>query len=122
MSINQFSGLYIVTVMAVFALTVTATISVTPAAIAQNMTGAGNMTGEGTNMTDMNATGSISQVAPESEQEGEGETDTSFNIGGDGGNTGSDGEVENKPGEGPRLDFGDNQQGNSDSDEDDDDN
>jgi hypothetical protein len=47
-------------VIAVFVLTVTA-ISVTPAAIAQNMTGAGNMT-QGSNMTDTNATGSISSA------------------------------------------------------------
>jgi hypothetical protein len=77
MSINQFSGLYIMAVIAVFVLTATA-IHVTPAALAQNMTGAGNMTTEWTNMTDTNQTGSISQVAPETEQEGEGEVDTSF--------------------------------------------
>lgn len=61
MSISQFLGLYIMTVMAVFVLTVT-TIPATPAAIAQNMTGAGNMTTEGTNMTGTNTTGSISGV------------------------------------------------------------
>jgi hypothetical protein len=53
MNINQFSGLCIMAVMAVFVLTVTA-ISVTPAAIAQNMTG-GNMTGG--NMTGGNISG-----------------------------------------------------------------
>jgi hypothetical protein len=46
-------------VMAVFVLTVMAT-PANPAALAQNMTGAGNMTTEGTNMTGTNATGSIS--------------------------------------------------------------
>ena len=71
-------------VMAVLVLTVTA-ISVTPAAVAQNMTGTGNMTTEGTNMTDMNATGSISQVAPQDEQESEG-----GDVVIEGGDTGSD--------------------------------
>lgn len=49
-------------VIAVFVLTVIA-IPFTPAALAQNMTGAGNVTTDvtdGTNMTDMNQTGSIS--------------------------------------------------------------
>ena len=79
------------TVMSVLVLTVTG-ISVTPAAIAQNMTGTGNMTGGGTNMTDMYATGSISRVSPNEEQESEGEGDATFDIGNQGGNTGSDGD------------------------------
>jgi len=54
MNINQFSGLSIMVVMAVFVLTVTAT-SVIPAAIAQNMTG-GNTTGG-------NTTGKISSLS-----------------------------------------------------------
>jgi hypothetical protein len=66
MNINQFSGLFIKTAIAVFVLTVIA-IPFTPAALAQNMTGAGNVTTDvtdGTNMTDTNQTGSISQLAP----------------------------------------------------------
>jgi hypothetical protein len=91
MNIYQFSGLYIMAVAAVFVPTITA-ISVTPAAIAQNMTGAGNMTevnmtAGGANMTDMNQTGSISQVVPQDEQEQEGgEVDI---TGGEGGQVGS---------------------------------
>jgi hypothetical protein len=84
-----------------------------------NMTGAGNMT----NMTDMNATGSISQIAPENEQESEGEGDIFIaNPDNQGGNTGSGGEgdLEYRAGEGPKLDFGNNQGGDTDSDEDDD--
>jgi hypothetical protein len=77
-------------VIAVSVLTVTS-IPVTPAAIAQNMTGAGNMTAGGTNMTDMNQTGSISQVSPEQEQESEGgDVDITGGItGGEGGQVGS---------------------------------
>jgi hypothetical protein len=98
MNINYFSGLYIMAVAAVFVMTITA-ISVTPAAIAQNMTGAGNMTAGGANMTDMNQTGSISQIVPQDQQEQEtGDIDITGGEGGQqvgsgndqGGNTGSD--------------------------------
>jgi hypothetical protein len=107
MNISQFSRLCIMAVMAVFVSTLTG-ISITPALVAQNMTG-GNMTSGGTNMTDTNQTGSISQVAPELEQEGEGEGEADFTVGG---NTGSDEE-----GEGPKIDLGNNQGGNTGSDE-----
>jgi hypothetical protein len=46
-------------VIAVFVLTVVA-IPATPATLAQNMTGVGNMTTEWTNMTGTNTTGIIS--------------------------------------------------------------
>jgi hypothetical protein len=66
MNISQASGLNIMAVIAVFVLTVIAT-PFTPAALAQNMTGGVNVTTDvtdGTNMTDTNQTGSISQLAP----------------------------------------------------------
>jgi hypothetical protein len=54
-----------------------------------NMTGARNMTAEGTNMTDTNQTGSISQVTGEFEQETEGEgSDLNLETGGEGGQLG----------------------------------
>lgn len=68
-----------------------------------NMTGAGNMTTEGTNMTDTNQTGSISQVTGGFEQETETEgPDITLNTDTEGGK---------------QLGFGDNEQGNSNSDE-----
>jgi hypothetical protein len=100
MNINQFSGLCIMAVIAVLVLTATKIPSI-PAVFAQNMTGSGNMTGGnmtagGANMTDMNQTGSISQVVPDSEQEQEsGNVDITSGEGGQvgsgndqGGNTG----------------------------------
>ena len=67
-----------------------------------NMTGAGNMTTEGTNLTDTNQTGSISQVTGGFEQETEGEgSDLNLNTGGEGG----------------QLGFGNDEKGNSNSDE-----
>jgi hypothetical protein len=88
MSINQFTGLYIMAVITVFIFTVTA-IPV-----------------------------SIAQVSPENEQESEGEAgDLSLEVpGNQGGNTSSDreGEVEYRAGEGPRiLPFGNITQGNT---------
>jgi hypothetical protein len=65
MNINQFSGVCIMAVMAVFVLTVTAT-SVIPAANAQNMTG-GNTTGG--NTTGGNTTGRISSSLSQEEVE-----------------------------------------------------
>lgn len=67
------------------------------------MTCAGNMTTEGTNMTDTNQTGSISQVTGGFEQETETEgPDITLNTDTEGGK---------------QLGFGDNEQGNSNSDE-----
>ena len=84
MKINYFSGLYIMAVAAVFVTTITAT-SVMPAAVAQNMTAGG------ANMTDMNQTGSISQVVPQDEQEQEtGDIDITGGEGGQQGGSGSD--------------------------------
>jgi hypothetical protein len=109
MNIYQFSGLYIMAVAAVFVTTIT-TISVTPAAIAQNMTGAGNMTGGnmtagGANMTDMNQTGSISQVVPQNEQEQEQEVGDIDITGGEGGQVGSGDDQGGNTGSGDEQDY-----------------
>ena len=104
MNINQFSGLYIMAVAAVFVTTIAAT-SVTPAAIAQNMNGAGNMTAGGANMTDMNQTGSISQIVPQNEQEQEQETGDIDITGGEGGQIGSGNDQEGNTGSGDEQDY-----------------
>ena len=102
MNINQTSEIYITAAIAVFVLTVTA-IPFIPAAIAQNMTGAGNMTTQGTNMTDTNQTGSISQVVPQDEQEQEG-GDVDI-TGGEGGQVGSGNDQGGNTGSGDEQDY-----------------
>jgi hypothetical protein len=116
MNFSQFSGLYITAVIAVLVLKATS-IPDSPAAIAQNMTGAGNITGGNitagginmTSMADIISQDIISQVSPGQEQESEvgdidttvGDIDTTVGLGGERG----------------QLGFGDNGKGNTTSDE-----